>query len=145
MDGLAAGPDGYADLLGDADPAGRGPGQRLMGTRLLPEIYERLWRPVLGVLGPGAGAERRLVRELLELGPGVRVLDAGCGPGNFTRDFAAAVGDGRVVGVDALVRPLTGVRLFGREELTGALRARGLRDVRRRVDGFGQFVSARRG
>jgi ubiquinone/menaquinone biosynthesis C-methylase UbiE len=29
------------------------------------------------------------------------VLDVGCGPGNFTRIFARAVGDGVVVGLDA--------------------------------------------
>jgi ubiquinone/menaquinone biosynthesis C-methylase UbiE len=45
---------------------------------------------------------------------------------------------------DAVVRRLTGVRIFGRDDLTGALRAQGLVDVRRRVSGFAQFVSARR-
>jgi SAM-dependent methyltransferase len=46
--------------------------------------------------------------------------------------------------VDALVRALTGVRIFQRRELTAALRARGLVDVRQRVSGLAQFVSARR-
>jgi SAM-dependent methyltransferase len=45
---------------------------------------------------------------------------------------------------DAVVRPLTGVRIFGRDALTRELRAHGLTDVRRRVSGFAQFVSARR-
>jgi hypothetical protein len=45
---------------------------------------------------------------------------------------------------DALVRPLTGIRMFGRDDLTGALREHGLVDVRRRVSGLAQFVSARR-
>jgi len=224
-------PDGYVDLLGDEHPTGRGPGQRLMVTRALPAIYERLWRPLgarvlMGALVPD---ERRLARELLALSPGDRVLDVGCGPGNFTRDFALAAPDELVVGLDAsrtmlaqavreptpgnvvyvrgdaralpfrdatfdavaclaalylieepmraideivrvlapggrvallasssrgplpawvadaVVRPLTGVRIFGPDALTGALRERGLVDVRRSVHGLGQFVAGRRG
>src|SRR3712207_1289637 len=45
---------------------------------------------------------------------------------------------------DAVVRTSTGVRVFGAEELTDALRGHGLVDVRRRLAGFAQFVSARR-
>ena len=49
--------DGYLDLLGDEDPTGGGPGQRLMVSRPLPLIYERIWRPLggrvlMGALGP---------------------------------------------------------------------------------------------
>ena len=225
--------DGYLDLLGDDDPIGAGAGQRLMAGRLLPPIYERVWRPLagqmlMGALGPDMAGERRMALEMLELAPGDTVLDAGCGPGNFSRAFARAAGDGLVVGLDAsrtmleqavredaagevayvrgdashlpfrdgtfeavccfaalylieeplraldelvrvlapggrvallasvsrglvpaavtdaVVRGLTGVRVFGRDELTGALRAHGLGEVRRRVRGFAQFVSARR-
>jgi hypothetical protein len=35
------------------------------------------------------------------------------------------------------------VGIFGRDDLTDALAAHGLVDVRRRVHGLGQFVSAR--
>ena len=45
---------------------------------------------------------------------------------------------------DAVVRPLTGVRIFGRDELARELRASGLVAVRQRVAGLAQFVSARR-
>jgi SAM-dependent methyltransferase len=45
---------------------------------------------------------------------------------------------------DAVVRGLTGIRVFGGDELTGALESHGLVDVRRRLAGFAQFVSARR-
>ena len=46
--------------------------------------------------------EQRIARLLLGLGPGDGVLDVACGPGNFSRDFARAVGeDGLVVGIDA--------------------------------------------
>jgi len=230
--------DGYLDLLGAGeDPTGSRPGQRLMASRVLPLIYERLWRPLggrvlMGALGPGMAGERRIALEMLGLGAGDAVLDVACGPGNFTRAFADAVGAGGVVvgldasrtmlaqavrerpdgnparpayvrasatdlpfrdgsfdavccfaalyliedpllavaeiarvvapggrvallssvargplpaGVsDAVVRPLTGVRIFGRDDLTRALADGGLVDVRRRVSGLAQFVSARR-
>ena len=40
-------------------------------------------------------------------------------------------------------RALTGVRIFGRDELTSALRKRGIRRVRQRVSGLAQFVAGR--
>jgi ubiquinone/menaquinone biosynthesis C-methylase UbiE len=45
---------------------------------------------------------------------------------------------------NAVVRGLSGVRVFGRAELTDALEERGLTEVRQRVSGLAQFVSARR-
>lgn len=226
--------DGYLDLLGDDDPTGASAGQRLMVSRALPLIYERLWRPLggrllMGALGPNMAGERRIALEMLQIEPGDAVLDVGCGPGNFTRPFARAAGaEGRVVGLDAsrtmlaqaarerggeeilyvrgdagdlpfrdgsfdavccfaalylierplravaeiarvlapggrvallssvnrgllpapvtdaVVRGVTGVRIFGRDELTDALAGHGLVEVRQRVAGFAQFVSARR-
>ncbi len=44
---------------------------------------------------------------------------------------------------DGVVRPLTGVRVFGRDELTRELSAQGLVDVRLRLSGLAQFVSGR--
>ena len=41
------------------------------------------------------------------------------------------------------VHAVSGVRIFGRDELTGALRERGVTDVHQRVTGFAQFVSGR--
>jgi SAM-dependent methyltransferase len=226
-------PGGYLDLLGDDDPTGRLPGQRLMVSSALPLIYERLWRPLggrllMGALGPSMDDERRIAIEMLELSPGDSVLDVGCGPGNFTRAFAGEVGDGLAVGLDAsrtmlaqgaaqpaegnlayirgdaenlpfragsfdavccfaalylierplkaveelvrvlapggrvallasvqrgplpatvanlATRPLTGIRMFGRDELTGALAGHGMEAVARRVTGLAQFVSARK-
>ena len=97
---------GYLDLLeNDLDSTGRT--QDLMLTRLVPAIYERYWRPALGrllkgVTGPGMAEEVRIARLLLGLGTGDTVLDLACGPGNFSRQFARAVGpQGLVVGVDA--------------------------------------------
>jgi SAM-dependent methyltransferase len=45
---------------------------------------------------------------------------------------------------DAVVRTLSGVRVFARDELTRALRDRGFTDVEQRVAGLAQFVSARK-
>lgn len=99
---------GYLDLLGDAvRPRPSGRAQRLMYTGVVPVVYERAWRPTWGrlakgPLGPGMGEERRIARLLLGLESGDGVLDVGCGPGNFTREFARLVGPaGLAVGYDA--------------------------------------------
>jgi SAM-dependent methyltransferase len=99
--------DGCLDLLGDATPPSTGRVQDLMFSRVLPLVYERWWRPAwgrlaVGLRGPSMADEHRLARLLLGLRPGDRVLDVACGPGNFTRDFGRAVGEGGLaLGVDA--------------------------------------------
>jgi SAM-dependent methyltransferase len=105
---------GYLDLLGPSDePPSTGLGQDLMLTGVVPSIYERWWRPMLGrlakgVLGPGWEDEKRIARLLLGLSPGDGVLDVACGTGPFTRDFARAVGpSGLVVGIDVSETMLT--------------------------------------
>jgi len=95
----------YLDLL-DEEPESTGTTQDLMTTGVVPRIYERWWRPALGRVakgftGPGMAEEVRIARLLLGLGPGDGVLDVACGPGNFSRAFAGAVGgSGLVVGID---------------------------------------------
>jgi SAM-dependent methyltransferase len=97
---------GFIDLLDD-DLESTGITQDLMVTRLVPAIYERYWRPALGrvakgITGPGMAEEIRIARLLLGLGEGETVLDVACGPGNFSREFARAVGPGGlVIGIDA--------------------------------------------
>lgn len=97
---------GHLDLLAGGAPEPTGAGQRLMLSDVVPRVYERWWRPALGRVakgpfGPSMRDERRIARLLLELEPGDGVLDVACGPGNFVRDFARAVGPGGLaVGVD---------------------------------------------
>jgi SAM-dependent methyltransferase len=98
--------DGYLDLHGPAEHESPGLAQNFMLTSIVPRIYERWWRPALGrvakgAFGPGMDEEKRIARLLMALCPGDGVLDVGCGTGNFTRNFARAVGpDGLVVGLD---------------------------------------------
>jgi len=227
----------YLDLLGE-DLASTGLTQDFMTSGAVPRIYERYWRPALGrvakgVTGPGMDEEVRIARLLLGLGPGDGVLDIACGPGNFSRAFAGAVGEsGLVVGIDASetmlsrgaeelrrsgtanlflvrgdatalpfvdesfdavccfaalhlfaepmaaldeiarvltpggrialmtsvqrqlgprgpLRPLTerlsGMRVFGQDEVVAALQARGFTDVHQRLSGLVQFVGGVRG
>jgi ubiquinone/menaquinone biosynthesis C-methylase UbiE len=99
--------DGFLDVLGDARPESPGAAHDWMFSSVLPKVYEDWWRPAWGrlfkgVLGPGMADERRIARLLMALSPGDGVLDVACGTGNFTRDFAPAVGPaGLVVGFDA--------------------------------------------
>jgi ubiquinone/menaquinone biosynthesis C-methylase UbiE len=102
-----AGPGpGYLDLIGGDLPS-TGRTQDLMLTSIVPKVYENYWRPALGrvakgVTGPGMDEEVRIARLLMGLSPGDVVLDVACGPGNFSREFARAVGArGLVVGIDA--------------------------------------------
>jgi ubiquinone/menaquinone biosynthesis C-methylase UbiE len=98
--------DGYLDVV-VRDLEQEGIARELMQSSALSTVYERWWRPAMGrvakgVLGPGMADERRIARLLLGLSHGDGVLDVACGPGNFARDFARAVGpEGLVVGIDA--------------------------------------------
>lgn len=104
---------GYIDLLPPEGLPSTGLTQNLMLTSIVPEIYERWWRPALGrvakgVFGPGMADEKRIARLLLGLVPGDGVLDIACGTGNFTRDFARAAGPtGLVVGLDVSITMLS--------------------------------------
>jgi SAM-dependent methyltransferase len=98
---------GYLDLIGAEPPRLRGPIQSLMLTRLVPAVYQQFWRPVLGQLikgpfGPTDAGERELARGYLELSQGDVMVDVACGPGNYTRALAPAVGArGLALGVDS--------------------------------------------
>ena len=54
-----------------------------------------------GIMARGEARGRQRVIELLELRPGMRVLDLACGPGTLSKPLAALVEpDGELVGVD---------------------------------------------
>src|SRR5436305_2412081 len=70
--------DGYVDLLGDEDPTGSLPGQRLMISTVVPRIYERWWRPLgarvfTGAIG-GMRDEHRSAAQMLRLRGDARAL-----------------------------------------------------------------------
>jgi len=216
----------YVDVLGERDPIGTNRGQQLFRKKLLTVIYERVWRPLIsrfffGLRGPSAEEERAITMDLLEISPGERLIDVGCGTGNYTRWLARETRDGLVVGTDAseamvaaaaardsadnaaylradacdlpfddgsfdaacsvgvvhmieqpmaaideMVRVIApggrlvlvvscgpdgkpahkrgGVTIFARDEVTEALRERGLCEIRQRVVRRGQFVAARK-
>lgn len=95
--------DGYLDVMG-RDLVPQNTAQRIMGSALLPRIYERLWRPVLffGFTMRNTVDEDRLKLRLLDVHAGDIVLDVACGPGNTTRTLVDEVGsDGLAVGVDS--------------------------------------------
>lgn len=95
--------DGYLDVLG-AERVPQSAAQRVMGSTLLPKIYERLWRPVLffGFTLRNTADEDRLKLRLLDVSAGEAVLDVACGPGNTTRSLVGEVGPaGLAVGVDS--------------------------------------------
>jgi SAM-dependent methyltransferase len=226
--------NGYVDLLGDAPSGARTIGQAFMTSRLLPLIYERLWRPIgvrfaFGGVGVGGPIEDRATYEFLELERDDVVLDVACGPGNVSRRLLEWLGKpGLLVGIDAsatmlaravrdtdapnavymradaqrlpfsdqrfdavccyaalylmddpfaaidemvrvlapggriavltsvhrgpeVLRPVaslstlaSGVRVFGRDEVTDAFEDAGLVGVRQKVTGLAQFVGARK-
>src|SRR5664280_919138 len=53
---------------------------------------------------------------LPHLAPGTSLLDVGCGPGTITRDLAALLAPGRVVGLDASVEVIEEARLAAAEQ-----------------------------
>lgn len=95
--------DGYLDVMG-GDVVPQTTAQRVMGSTLLPRIYERLWRPILfwGFTLRNAVDEDRHKLRLLSISQGDVVLDVACGPGNTTRTLVGQVGaDGLAIGVDS--------------------------------------------
>ena len=97
---------GYLDLIGQTPPKPTGIAEWFMRTAFLPAIYQRWWRPAIGrlitgITGPGLAGEYRLAKSWLALSAGETLLDLACGPGNFTRELAACVGEtGLVIGLD---------------------------------------------
>jgi SAM-dependent methyltransferase len=96
---------GYIDLLGSSEALGPHASQRAFRSRAFSRVYERLWRPAVArsFFGPGIGfaGEQRIISDLLSISSNDRILDVGCGPGNFTRHLASLATQGLTVGIDA--------------------------------------------
>lgn len=143
LTGLLATPDagtdvsgGFLDLLGPAEQAEQSTGiaQRLMRMRLVSTVYERYWRPALGMVakgitGPSMAGEIDTARELLRLRTGSTVLDVACGTGAFTRAFGRTVGDsGLAIGLDGSLTMLAkAVAATGAAEPVAFVRADAVR------------------
>ncbi len=100
---------GYPDFLPPDDPRGRlHLAQRTMESGQAVMIYEKVLRPALTGLVGSLAWEMKIIPRMMELGPGMAVLDVACGTGNFSRIFSKAVGDaGTVVGLDVSSPMLT--------------------------------------
>lgn len=74
--------------------------QWAMEFRPIISLYERIWRPMVTVPFSDLDWELEQTQELLSLSPKLDLLDLACGPGNFTRRFAATITRGTVIGAD---------------------------------------------
>lgn len=96
---------GWLEFLPDLGAAaGEGFGPRLMHSRALARIYERLWRPLFITVAGGAlpdyrGEYERVLAALAPAEGGV-VVDLSCGPGFTGRRLAASGRFERVWGLD---------------------------------------------
>lgn len=55
--------------------------------------------------------------EALPLGPGVRVLEIGCGPGAAARAIAQRIGDGHILAIDRSARAIQQAHASSQEEI----------------------------
>lgn len=111
-DGLACEQGHRFELIDDAVPDLAGEvvqrdslGQRAMRFPPLVDVYESTWRPLFTTAAGGNDPDTETAELLgwLGAGPGARLLDLACGPGNTTRRLAVGAPDGSVVGIDLSV------------------------------------------
>lgn len=99
---------GFLDFIGTPesglDAGNASIGARLMHSRLLAAVYERLWRPTFIAFASGGppdyAEELALVEAALRPAAGAPVVDLSCGPGFTGRRLAAGGSFSRVYGVD---------------------------------------------
>jgi SAM-dependent methyltransferase len=119
--------DGILDMLGDDPDEVITPFQRLMQTRAIVSIYEKLWRQIGYYLASSRffGEEMRTVLHLRNGWNSGLTLDLACGTGVFTRPLARHSSE-LVVGLD-LSRPMLNQarRLAKKEGMQNILFIRG--------------------
>jgi cyclopropane fatty-acyl-phospholipid synthase-like methyltransferase len=59
----------------------------------------------------------KAILDALPLAPGMRVLEAGCGPGALARAMSSAIGDGHVLGIDRSHRAIAQAIAGSRDEI----------------------------
>ena len=98
---------GFLDFIGmreHGSSAGQGLGPRLMHSRALATVYEKLWRPFFVAVASGGrpdyAAELEQVLTWLEPAAGGVVVDLSCGPGFTGRRLAHSDLFTRVYGLD---------------------------------------------
>src|SRR5512145_454646 len=95
--------DGVADLIPELKLE-RGRAQALMESPTMAKIYAgKLWRRSFwqgALLGIQFEREAALIIESAQVRPASKVLDLACASGIYTRVFAEAAPEGRVVGLD---------------------------------------------
>lgn len=95
---------GYIDVLGTEERFGPHFSQQVLRNKFITSIYERFWRPTVIKYLFGRklnfSEESSIILGMLDLSPTDRVLDVGCGPGNYTRRLGSVAKDGVVVGMD---------------------------------------------
>ncbi len=98
--------DGVLDMMGDGRDEVITPFQRIMQTRLVVAVYEKLWRPFGYFIASSRSFNREIgtIVRYIRGWQGGRILDLACGPGVFTRPIARE-SSGLVVGFD-LSRPM---------------------------------------
>lgn len=95
--------EGIVDFLPAADLE-RSPAQQAMEAAPIAKIYESSWwraSPLAAFLTRiSLREEMALIEKIAKPGPSARILDLACGPGLYTRRFAAGHPGRKVVGLD---------------------------------------------
>jgi ubiquinone/menaquinone biosynthesis C-methylase UbiE len=95
---------GFLDFIGLPDPGEGRIGPRLMHSRALAAVYEKLWRPAFITIAsaglPDYAEEFAEIQAALGPAAGQPILDLSCGPGFTGRRLAATREFARVHGVD---------------------------------------------
>jgi SAM-dependent methyltransferase len=100
--------------------------QWAMEFRPLVVVYDKIWRPYFTYVLCDFAWELEMSRQLMDVSPGMDVLDLGCGSGNFTRYFSDSAKPGAVIGFDLSLPVLKkGMRQIAMQKNTNIVMMRG--------------------